>query len=394
MSEETYRPRKMSMSDLGALGGEPPTPNMTGTPPPAFAEALKEMQAKMAQEHPVAAASAEMGIPPIPQPAVQAPVAPDYAPAPPPPPPTYQQNPAYVPHEPVTPPQNWRPPTQATPMGAGDIDGILTNNPKFLEIMNRIDQTTHHYEEIVLPSLGKFYDGTDGPTNGILHIRQMTGKEEEILGQTRLVKQGKVMDKIFEKCIRETISAERLLNVDRTYILIFLRAISYQSDYDVEIKCPDCSKAFNTTINLADLDKKDCPDGFGPESLEDVLPSTKLRFGYRLPRAYDDASTERYREKFNKEHGDNAENDTAFYRLALMIKHIEGVSDPIQIRMFLKKLPSNDLNYLRNLIGEPPFGVETLVDMLCPLCFHEFKLELPFDQSFFSPRQKKTVPKT
>ena len=137
---------------------------------------------------------------------------------------------------------------------APGMDGVINNNIQLLNIMKRIDEGTHHYEEITLPSLGRFYNGDDGPVDGILHIRQMTGEEEEILAQPRFVKKGKVIDMIFEKCVQEPIRADRLLGVDRTFILIFLRGISYTPFYDVEIKCPECDTRFQTTIDLHSLE--------------------------------------------------------------------------------------------------------------------------------------------
>jgi hypothetical protein len=76
------------------------------------------------------------------------------------------------------------------------------------------------YEEVVLPSLGKFYNGTDAPTNGVLNIRPMTGAEEQIMATPRFVKKGQAINKIFEAVVAENINPDALLTIDRTFLLI------------------------------------------------------------------------------------------------------------------------------------------------------------------------------
>jgi len=82
---------------------------------------------------------------------------------------------------------------------------------------------TAHYDDILLPSNGRFYNGTDGPIDGKLHVRPMTGREEEILATQRYVKRGEALDRIFKACVREPYDTARFLTVDRNFLLIYLR---------------------------------------------------------------------------------------------------------------------------------------------------------------------------
>ncbi len=143
-------------------------------------------------------------------------------------------------------------------------------------------------------------------------------------------------------------------------------------------------------INLDELIIEECPDDFTVDSLSDTLPVSGFKIVYRLARADDDADVQEYRERRNKEWGDNALDETLHYRAALLLDEIEGVADKTLIQQIVKKLPVQDINYLRNLVNEPPFGLDTEVDMLCPVCFNEFHTELPWDTSFFFPRRKKS----
>ena len=82
---------------------------------------------------------------------------------------------------------------------------------------------------------------------------------------------------IFQRCVKETIKPDSLLSVDRTYLLIALRNISYGHEYEVEIKCPDCDKKFSYIIRLDQLMVNYCPLDF-QSSLIDVLPKSNLKF--------------------------------------------------------------------------------------------------------------------
>lgn len=244
----------------------------------------------------------------------------------------------------------------------------------------------HTWEEIELPSRGKFYESIPGKLN----VRAMTGKEEQILATGRFVRKGVAIDMIFKECIKEPIDTTQLLSVDRNYLLIFLRGISYTTDYDVEIRCPACTTNFSTIIDLDAIEVESCPADFGPEQLKGVLPVSGFNFKYRLSKGGDEQSVASYRDKRIQMFGDNGEDDTLLYRNALLIESIEGVTDKNEIKILLKKLLVNDVVHLRNLINEPPFGVQTSIDMLCPSCAEEFKVELPLETSFFFPRKKET----
>lgn len=243
-----------------------------------------------------------------------------------------------------------------------------------------------NYEEIELPSRGKFYTRGEGPSNGVLHIRKMTGREEQILYTPRYVKQNQALNMVFKECIGEQINPDLLLSEDRTYIMIYLRMISYSPLYEVEIQCPSCTKPFQTQIDLNTLMVDYCPNEFGVNDLNDVLPSSGLRVRYRLATGRDDTVVTEYRDNRIKQWGDRVADDTMLYRSALLIDEIEGVTNKTQIMHILERLPINDMAYLRELLNEPPFGVDDKVGIICPHCAHEFETSMPMELGFFFPK--------
>lgn len=284
----------------------------------------------------------------------------------------------------------------APQMSASGTSKNFTNTPQSIsassghlrELLDSLRGKNAIYEEVQLPSKGRFYNGEDGPTNGIVAIRPMTGEEEQILATPRFVRKGQAINMIFEKCLRDNIRAENLLTTDRTYLLIYLRGISYGTNYDVEIKCPECEKKFSTSVDLSSLFVEPCPDDYGP-ALQDVLPASKLPFAYRHSTGRDEQEITEHRDRRIKAFGDTSADDTLHYRTALLLDHIDGISGKTELQLLLKNLPIADVNYIRGLINEPPFGVDTNVEIVCPSCLQEFDIDLPLESNFFFPKRKK-----
>jgi hypothetical protein len=175
--------------------------------------------------------------------------------------------------------------------------------------------------------------------------------------------------------------------VDRTFLLIWLRGISYSPDYEVEVKCPECDKKFQTNINLNSLMVNDCPAEYRPP-LADILPGSRYKFNYRLSRGKDEQAIQDYRDRQLKMWGEQGADDTLIYRTALLLEDIEGLRDKHELVMLLKKLPIQDVSYLRNTITDPPFGIDTKCSITCAACLADFDVDLPLEANFFFPRQR------
>lgn len=272
---------------------------------------------------------------------------------------------------------------KAGPTPDGRVN-LRTQGSDALEgLLDRLTER-HHWEEFQFSSGGKFYEGIPST----VHVRPMTGEEEQILATPRFVKKGVAIDKIFQRCIRENIDTRELLSVDRNHLLIYLRGISYTPEYDVEIKCPACATKFSTTIDLNLLEIDSCPADFGPEALSGVLPASGFSYSYRLSTGEDEQAISNYRDRRIQMWGDSSEDDTLLYRTVILLEEIEGVKDKKELMVLLKRLPIVDVAHLRNEVSDPPFGVDTEVEIVCPACAEEFHIDLPLETNFFFPRKK------
>ena len=289
--------------------------------------------------------------------------------------------------------------SQKSPQEKNSPEMRITGSGKLEELIAGISgKGGMVYEAVRLPSKGKFYDGENGPSDGTIHIRPMTGEEEEILATPRFVKKGQAINMIFNRCMRENYDSSNFLTQDRTYMLIYLRGISYTPDYDVEIRDPESDQTFATTINLSELYVDYCPETFSQESLVDKLPVTGYTFKYRLAVGRDEQEIQQYRDRRAKNFDLSAQaDDTLLYRTAHLVEEIEGLTDKLEIQTLLKKLPIQDVAYLRTVVNEPPFGVDTKISVTNPYTMRDFEVELPLESNFFFPRARRnqtTISKT
>mgnify|MGYP003340064031 CR=1 FL=1 len=77
------------------------------------------------------------------------------------------------------------------------------------------------------------------------------------------------------------------------------------------------------------------------------------------------------------------------FRTALLVNEIEGLTDKSELKVLIEKLPIGDVNYLRNTINNPPFGVDTKTPLECTYCQADFNTDLPLEASFFFPKDQK-----
>lgn len=245
------------------------------------------------------------------------------------------------------------------------------------------------FEEVVLPSRNFFYDQFNLVIDQPIHVRPMTIEEEKVLSTPRLLKSGQAIDKIFESCVYEKIPASELLSPDRVFLLFYLRGISYGPGYEVEVKCPSCNSSFQEVISLDSLHISTLGDDFNCE-LSCILPISQLEIKYRVSTGKDERNLIKYRETMVKGFGHNATDDTLIRRNVMLITQIESITNKIEIENIVNNLSLKDSSYLRDRINDPGFGIDTTVEMICPYCYNEWRLELPIDANFFFPRTTKT----
>jgi len=268
-------------------------------------------------------------------------------------------------------------------------DNKFLGNKTSQEIIAHLKKK-QQFEEVMLPSRNMLYEKYNLIVDKPIHVRPMTIEEEKIISTPRLIKSGQAIDKIFEACIYENVPPGKLLTADRTFLLFYIRGISYGPDYEVDIKCPSCDTQFSEEINLDTLSIEFCADDFEGE-ISCILPDSQLAIKYKVPNGDDERTLSRHRDMIIRGgFRSDAPDDTIVRRNIMLITNIEGITNKIEIEQIVSNIGVQDSNFIREKINEPGFGINTNIGMQCKYCYHEWELDLPIDANFFFPRTKRT----
>jgi hypothetical protein len=118
--------------------------------------------------------------------------------------------------------------------------------------------------------------GPDGDTHRRVVLRKMTGREEAILADRRFQRNGgKLVTELLHSCIvslgdlpsngRGPVTG--MTSVDRNFLLLRLRSITFGSDLDATYTCPSCGHVDRVTEDLDDLPVR-AAGGAGEEGVD------------------------------------------------------------------------------------------------------------------------------
>jgi len=94
-------------------------------------------------------------------------------------------------------------------------------------------ETTNQFpsEEVTLPSKGLLYPQDSPLSKGIIEMKYMTAREEDILTNQNLIENGTVIDKLLKSLIVTSIDYNDLLLGDKNAVLVAARILGYGKDY-------------------------------------------------------------------------------------------------------------------------------------------------------------------
>lgn len=289
-----------------------------------------------------------------------------------------------------------------------DLKSIIAptdSNEQILDkLLNLAPDSLIPWETCVLPSRGLYYSwGTDR-----IKIRAMNLVAEKYLATQRLAQTGENIDYVLRHCCEfpSGFDVNDLLIGDKTFILYYLRGITYGNMYEFLATCNNCSSVDTYKYDINELAQTItyAKQELGQEPFKLVLPyissatgkdifinirfmrSHDLRFimskRRTLGRAFNEAHSADPRVQ-NKRAAD-ADTDIT-ENLERIIVSVMGVSDPYTISKFVSQLHAHDTAYIREWLKDNTPGINSRVDMLCKKCSAKFTIELPLTESFFRP---------
>jgi hypothetical protein len=217
--------------------------------------------------------------------------------------------------------------------------------------------------ELNLPSKGKFYKGQK------LFLRPMTFEDEKAMTLARKNKED-ILKILLSRCLKG-INPKDVVLMDKLYLLMKIRELSYQEKYPTVLACQSCSKPNDLVFTLDDLNVKYLEDDAETEP-EIELPKTKVKVKVKHPTLND--------ENYLSDEIKIVENLWRF------VVSVNGVEDPTIITRFLKdpRIPIQDVHKLIEAIFKSDYGVSMSIRYICQHCSYQNIDTLPLNSNFFS----------
>ena len=225
-----------------------------------------------------------------------------------------------------------------------------------------------------------------------IELEEMTGYEEDILGDRSKSKSGRSVDEVLARCVKrlgDTVrkdtdvrqrgltflpAVKRMRMPDRTFLLIRLRQLSLGDIFAFPITCESCKHHMERVeVDLSSLEVVEMAE---PHQVawDVTLPSGKVA-SFRELHGEDEAKLRR----IVKEKKDSLLSSI----LSLRVTELDGEKATIP---HLKSLTKRDRDFLREKFDSVEGGIDTEIKIGCDECGAEFKTALPVgEESFFFP---------
>jgi hypothetical protein len=209
-------------------------------------------------------------------------------------------------------------------------------------------------EQIELPSKGLLYPAESPLSKGVIEMKYMTAKEEDILSNVNFIRQGIVIDKLLQSMIvTPDVDYNLLLNGDKNAILIAARILGYGKDYDFVFTDPNTGTSDKATIDLTTIEPLPIDETLftpGKNEFSFTLPLSKLNVTFKLLTHGDEGKIDKEIEGLKKLNAQHVPSVTT--RLKYMILSINGDRDQSTIREFVDNMLAKDVRALREYVNK------------------------------------------
>ena len=235
-------------------------------------------------------------------------------------------------------------------------------------------------EEVTLPSKGLLYSKDSPLSKGVIEMKYMTAREEDILTNQNLIANGTVIDKLLDSLIVTPIDYNELLLGDKNAILIAARVLGYGANYEFSYRGKDYEVDL-TTLKDKLMDESLVKDGMNEFSY--TLPTSKVNITFKLLTHGDEQKIDRELKglkKINKK-----SSATTSTRMKYIITSINSDYENKTIREFVDNtLLAIDSRALRNHIFEVQPNVDLTFDYENRKGDIE-RIDIPIGLQFFWP---------
>jgi hypothetical protein len=283
-------------------------------------------------------------------------------------------------------PNGYNTPQDAT-ISDSDLRDQLLSDYKQTEVKKSNFPT----EIIPLPSKGLIYSENHPLSSGVIEMKYMTAKEEDILTSQNLIKQGVVLDKLFESLIVTPINYDDLYLGDKNAVMVAARILGYGKDYVVEVEDPfSPGNKQKVKIDLTQLEHKEVDNSLfenGKNEFDFELPMSKRTVTFRLMTHGIDKQIQAELKSMNKSLVKSGIDRELSTRLKHLILAVDGQTGRSAINNFVdNELFALDSRALRSYLKEISPDVDMTFTFISDITGEVKEMDIPMDVSFFWPQ--------
>ena len=250
-------------------------------------------------------------------------------------------------------------------------------------------QTTQQFpsEEVTLPSKGLLYPEGHPLRSGIIEMKYMTAKEEDILTNSNYIQNGTVIDKLLKSLIVSPIDFNDLLIGDKNAVLVASRILGYGQEYSFNYKNPNTGEDEQVTVDLTEATDKEIDESLivdGRNEFSFTLPVSKIEVTFKLLTHGDELKIANELKGLKKISKTNTADLTT--RMKHLITSVGGDRDVKSIRNFVDgNFLARDARSLRTYIAETMPDIDLTFDLQFEDGASAEGVTIPIGTSFFWP---------
>ena len=267
------------------------------------------------------------------------------------------------------------------------------------KVATKVDPVNFPTEIIELPSKGLVYPKSNPLSSGLVEMKYMTAREEDILTTQSHIKQGIVLDKLFQELIVSNgeglaINYNDLVVGDKNAIMVAARVLGYGKDYTVDVIDPtvaDGSVKQESTFDISNLPDKEIHEVIhkNPHVGEYpfILPKSQKLIKVQLITHGEEKKLERKVAGIKKRmKGQDATNRMLSTRLKTLIVEVDGERNVPYINKFVDEmLLAQDARAIRTYVSDIMPDVDMSFNFVSDETGEEKELEIPIGITFFWP---------
>ena len=236
-------------------------------------------------------------------------------------------------------------------------------------------------EQVELPSKGLVYPKDNPLSSGVVEMKYMTAKEEDILTNQNYIKDGTVVDRLLKALIVSKINYDDLIVGDKNAIMVAARVLGYGKDYTFTYE------GETVTVDLSELEQRFVNEEVLIEKNTNqfafTLPHSQVGITFKLLNNRDEKSIKAEIKGLKKI--DKKASPELSTRLKYMITSINGDSDVKTIREFVDNyMLARDSRAFREYIREFQPDIDLTFNHVGS-DGNERDLTLPMTVNFFWP---------